>query len=214
MQPLRANLRRCVQSRMQQDPAHDLAHLDRVWINAQTIAADLNNVNLRVLLGAAYLHDLINLPKDAPNRNTASALSAKAAAPILRDLGYTPTEIDATSHAITAHSFSANIPPASSEAEILRDADRLDALGAIGIARTFVVAGATARALYDPADPFARNRALDDQIWALDHWQVKLLHLPDAMLTAKGREIAERRAGILRDYLSQLADEIATPVTE
>jgi len=214
MQPLRATLRHCVISRMQQDPAHDLAHLDRVWINAQTIAASLNNVNLRVLLGASYLHDLINLPKDAPNRNTASALSASAAAPILRDLGYTPSEIDATGHAITAHSFSANIPPASTEAEILRDADRLDALGAIGIARTFVVAGATGRALYDPADPFATNRALDDQIWAIDHWQVKLLKLPDDMLTTKGREIAERRAGIMRDYLSQLADEIATPLPE
>jgi uncharacterized protein len=213
MQPLRASLRHCVQQRMQQDPAHDLAHLDRVWINAQTIAASLNNVNLRVLLGAAYLHDLINLPKDAPNRNTASALSAKAAAPILRDLGYTPSEIDATGHAITAHSFSANIPPNSPEAEILRDADRLDALGAIGIARTFVVAGATARALYDPADPFACNRALDDQMWAIDHWQVKLLKLPDDMLTTKGREIAERRAGLMRDYLSQLADEIAIPLT-
>jgi len=71
-----------------------------------------------------------------------------------------------------------------------------------------LVAGATGRALYDPADPFARNRAPDDQIWALDHWQIKLLRLPDAMLTAKGREIATARAGIMRVYLSQLTNEI------
>lgn len=208
MQNLREALRQRALQRMHPDPAHDLAHLDRVWINAQTIAADLDNVNLRVLLGAAYLHDLVNLPKDAPDRKTASALSAGAAAPILRDLGYTPGEIDAAGHAITAHSFSANIPPETIEAKILRDADRLDALGAIGIARAFVVAGATGRALYDPADPFARNRAPDDQIWALDHWQIKLLRLPDAMLTAKGREIATARAGIMRVYLSQLTNEI------
>jgi uncharacterized protein len=214
MMSLRKALRQSAQQQMQQDPAHDLAHLDRVWINAQLIANSFDGVNLRVLLGAAYLHDLVNLPKDAPNRCQASALSAKAAAPILRGLGFSTAEIDAAGNAITAHSFSAKIPPESIEAEILRDADRLDALGAIGIARTFVVAGATGRALYDPADPFATNRALDDQIWAIDHWQAKLLQLPNDMLTTKGCEIAEMRAHIMLDYLSQLSDEITAPLAD
>lgn len=211
MQHLRVTLRHCVHSKMQQDPAHDLSHLDRVWINAQTIADSLDTIDRHVLLGAAYLHDLVNLPKDAPNRHMASTLSANAAVPILRDLGFSPAKITATEHAIISHSFSAAIPPETIEAKILRDADRLDALGAIGIARTFVVAGATGRALYDPADPFATNRALDDQIWAIDHWQAKLLRLPNDMLTAKGREIAQGRARIMLDYLAQLSDEIAVP---
>lgn len=210
MQRLHDALRKIAQTQMQHDPAHDPAHLDRVWANAQVIAKTQDGVDLRVLLGAAYLHDLVNLPKDAPNRAQASALSARAAAPFLRDLGFSSAKVDAAGHAIAAHSFSAGVPPESIEAKILRDADRLDALGAIGIARTFLVAGAMGRALYDPADPFAADRSLDDRAWAIDHWHVKLLQLPGDMLTAKGREIAQMRARSMLAYLAQLADEIET----
>jgi len=128
MQQLREALRKIAHKQMQQDPAHDLAHLDRVWANAQVIARDEGDVDLRVLLAAAYLHDLVNLPKDAPNRTQASSLSAEAAAPILHDLGFSEAGIAAAGHAITAHSFSAGITPENIEAKILRDADRLDAL--------------------------------------------------------------------------------------
>lgn len=93
---------------------------------------------------------------------------------------------------------------------ILRDADRLDALGAIGIARTFVVAGALHRPLYDPDDPFAESRPLDDQRWSLDHWQVKLLHLSQGMLTETGREIARNRSRVMGDFLRHLSREIGT----
>ncbi len=211
MQPLRAALRQFAKERMNQDPAHDLAHLDRVWNNAHQITQSEESANQRVLLGAAYLHDLANLPKDAANRAEASTLSANAAAPILRELGFSEVDIDAAAHAITAHSFSANTPPKTIEAKILRDADRLDALGAVGIARTFLVAGALGRPLYDPGDPFAVNRPLDDTKWSIEHWQTKLLHLPRNMVTTKGRELAEQRAGRMRAYLNQLSDEIGAP---
>lgn len=214
MQRLRAELRQIAQMRMKQDPAHDLAHLDRVWANAHLIAQAEGGANLRVLLGAAYLHDLVNLPKDAPDRAGASALSAQTAAPILRDLGFSQPETDATGHAITAHSFSAQAPPETIEAMILRDADRLDALGAVGIARAFLVAGALGRPLYDPADPFAVNRAPDDSLWSIDHWQLKLLQLPRDMLTAKGRELANQRAGRMLAYLTQLSEEIGAPLPD
>lgn len=207
MQKIRAELRRVAQDRMQQDPAHDLAHLDRVWANARLIART-HGGDTRVVLGAAYLHDLVNLPKDAPNRAEASSLSARDAEPILRGLGFNRQEIAATRHAITAHSFSAGVVPESAEAQVLRDADRLDALGAIGIARAFGVAGALGRAIYDPDDPFANDRPLDDRVWSIDHWQAKLLQLPHGMLTAKGREIAAGRARLMLEYLNQLADEI------
>ena len=111
---------------------------------------------------------------------------------------------------IAAHSYSAGIAPESFEAEILRDADRLDALGAVGIARTFMVAGAMGRALCDPADPFAANRPLDDQAWSIDHWHLKLLQLPQEMVTAKGRKIARKRARLMLAYLKQLSKEMDT----
>lgn len=191
---------------MATDPAHDLAHLDRVWVNVQAIADE--QANLRVLMAASYLHDLVNLPKNDPDRHLASRHSADQAAPILRDLGFTPAEIDATQHAIAAHSFSAQIPPDTPEAKILRDADRLDALGAVGIARTFAVAGALGRALYDPSDPFAEHRPLDDLQFSIDHWRVKLLALPEDMLTERGRALAQERAGRMLRFLEEFAGEI------
>ena len=197
---------------MQTDPAHDLAHLDRVWINAQAIAD--TPANLKILLAACYLHDLVNLPKNDPNRHLASRRSAEESEPILGDLGFSPSEIAAAQHAITAHSFSANVPPKTPEARILRDADRLDALGAVGIARNFAVAGALGRQLYDPTDPFARNRALDDLQFSLDHWKVKLLALPDDMLTQTGRDLAQARADRMIRFLQDFAAEIGHPVPE
>lgn len=214
MDTLRAELRRIVEQKMTQDPAHDIAHLDRVWANAHRIARAEGNANLRVLLAAAYLHDLVNLPKDDPNRAEASRLSAAAAAPILKSLNYTADEIKAAQHAIEAHSYSAQIPPQSPEAVILRDADRLDALGAIGIARTFMVAGTMGRALADPDDPFAARRQLDDQAWSIDHWHLKLLQLPKEMATAKGRKIAGKRARLMLAYLNQLSKEMDTDLPE
>lgn len=214
MQALRAQLRAIIKREMAQDPAHDIAHLDRVWANAHRIATSEDNVNLRVLLAAAYFHDLVNLPKDASNRSEASTLSAVKAAPFLQDLGYTPDEIKAAQHAIAAHSYSAGIAPESFEAEILRDADRLDALGAVGIARTFMVAGTMGRPLLDPNDPFAAARPLDDQLWSIDHWHLKLLQLPREMVTEKGRKIAAKRARLMLAYLRQLAKEMDTELPD
>ncbi len=197
---------------MQTDPAHDLAHLDRVWTNAQAIAED--RADLLVLLSACYLHDLINLPKNDPDRHLASRQSAQVSEPILRDLGLDDHRIRAVQHAIEAHSFSANIPPRSTEARILRDADRLDALGAIGIARCFAVSGALGRALYDQDDPFAQERALDDLSFAIDHWKVKLLNLPDDMLTEGGRDLARKRVAQMRGFLEVLAQEVGHPLPD
>ncbi len=205
---LRDALRGIVQGRMALDPAHDMAHLDRVWHNVQQISGAEKTGDLTILLAASYLHDLVNLPKDDPDRAKASLQSARAAGPILEGLGFTRQQIATTRHAIAAHSFSAGIRPETPEAEILRDADRLDALGAIGIARTFVVAGALGLTLYESDDPFGQRRPLEDSRFSIDHWRVKLLKLPDGMLTATGRRIARHRAGVMIAYLKELSAEI------
>ncbi len=197
---------------METDPAHDMAHLDRVWNNARTIAVE--QADGQVLVAACYLHDLVNLPKNDPDRHLASRKSAAISEPILYGLGFDEAAIRSVKHAIEAHSFSANIPPRSPEARILRDADRLDALGAIGIARTFVVAGALGRALYDPDDPFAEARDLDDLSFSIDHWKVKLLGLPADMLTEGGRELARKRVSHMLRFLDTFADEIGHRVPD
>lgn len=196
---------------MRADPGHDLAHLDRVWQSAQQIARTETGASMRVLLAACYLHDLVNLPKSSPERSRASGLSADKAMPLLAELGFDDTEAAATHHAIAAHSFSAGIPPRTVEAAIVRDADRLDALGAMGLARWFGVSADMGSALYHPDDPYAQDRDLDDRRFALDHWRTKLVHLQDDMLTERGRVLARERTAVMQRYLRALADEIGKP---
>lgn len=192
-----------------QDSAHDLAHVLRVWANAQDIAAHEPRADLELLYAATMLHDLVNLPKDAPNRAEASRLSARDAQPIARQAGLPEAKLAALAHAIEAHSFSAGIAPQTLEAKILQDADRLDALGAIGIARMFAVSGALGRPLYDPADPRAQNRALDDTSFAIDHFETKLFQLHETMQTERGRSLAKARTLYMRRFLAELMKDIA-----
>lgn len=213
MNRLRDALVRYVEEHTSTDAAHDLGHLNRVWRNATLIADREAPCDRTVLLAAAYLHDLVNLPKSHLDRAKASLLSAEKSTPLLRDLGLRADQIDATCHAIIAHSFSANVPPETLEARILQDADRIEALGAIGLARCFAISGALSRPLFHFADPFAVSRPRDDQTYAVDHFAEKLLRLPATMQTAAGRELANERAGVLRRYLDDLATELDVPVS-
>lgn len=190
------------------DGAHDLGHLRRVWRQAQVIAMDEAGVDRVVLQVSCFLHDLVNLPKNHSDRTAASRLSADAAVDWLGAQGFSAEKLPAVHHAIAAHSFSARIPADTPEAHILQDADRLEALGAIGIARMFHVAGAMGGALFDDADPMALGRALDDRAFALDHLQVKLFGLVDTMQTATGRAIATERAEWMASFRTRLLTEI------
>ncbi len=195
------------------DASHDLYHARRVKQNAMAIAEREGAGNKRVLIAAAYLHDIVNLPKNDPNRAQASSLSAKAARPILASLEFSDEEIQAIAHCIEAHSFSANITPKTIEARIIQDADRLESLGALGIARTFYIAGKMDSELFDGQDPFASTRELDDKRFAIDHFKVKLLTLSNTMKTAAGKAIAEQRTQNMRLFLQHLSDEIGAEQT-
>lgn len=193
----------------QRDGAHDLGHLRRVWANARIIMAEEPGADPEVLLIAAYFHDAVNLTKDDPDRALAATRSGAVAAEWLAGRGFAPDRIAATVHAIEAHSFSAGLTPQTPEARILQDADRLEALGAIGIARMFCVAGAMGAALFDPDDPMAERRALDDRRYALDHLQVKLFGLAETMQTRTGTQMAEARVDWMASFRTRLLAEVA-----
>ena len=190
------------------DGAHDLGHLARVWTNARAIGLDEPGVDWSVLEAAVWFHDLVNLPKNSPDRARASALSAQAAVIFLEADGFDPAKLPAVAHAITAHSFSAGIPPETLEARILQDADRLEALGAIGLARMFLISGQMGGGMVDMEDPMALHRPLDDKRFALDHIEVKLLKLPALMQTRQGRLMAEERAEWMMSFRTRLLAEI------
>ncbi|WP_225028817.1 HD domain-containing protein [Xinfangfangia pollutisoli] len=193
----------------QSDGAHDLGHVRRVLANARILALNEGGADDAVLVPAAILHDAVNLPKDHPERHRASVLSAEAAADFLAGLADYPAEkIPGVAHAIAAHSFSAGIAPETPEAMILQDADRLEALGAIGLARMFHVAGQMGGGLFDADDPLARRRPLDDRRFALDHLEVKLFPVAAGMRTTAGRQMAEERAEWMESFRARLLREI------
>lgn len=190
-----------------EDGAHDLSHLQRVWSNVRRIA-EREGGDLHVLLAATLLHDCVAVEKNSPLRSQASRLAAVQAGKILASLNWAQEPIDAVAHAIEAHSFSAAIEPLSLEAKILQDADRLDSLGALGVARTFYIAGRMGSALYDPLDPRAAHREYDDKRFCLDHFQTKLLHLASGFQTPAGTHLAQVRHQRLQRFMEELLEEI------
>jgi len=190
------------------DGSHDRSHLMRVWRTVLQIAAEEPEADTELLAVATLLHDCVAVEKNAPNRAMASRLSAEVARGLLVQLGWPPDRIEAAVHAIEAHSFSAGIEPRSLEASILRDADRLDSLGALGIARTFYIAGRMGSRLYKPEDPFAERRELDDKHFALDHFATKLFKLEEGLLTAAGRRIGRERVALMQSFVEEIGREI------
>jgi uncharacterized protein len=189
------------------DGAHDASHLARVWRTAQALLASHPEANALVVMAACYLHDLVNLPKDHPERSQASRRSAQLARHQLGWMGFPAELLDGVAHAIEAHSYSAAIPAETIEAKIVQDADRIDALGAVGLARVFYIGGQLGRPLAHPTDPLAETRSLDDRAYTLDHFAVKLAALPGMMQTEAGRRLAERRVTLLMDFRTRFAQE-------
>ena len=192
---------------MESDPAHDISHVKRVVQNTMVLT-DAEHGDPAITLPAAWLHDCISVAKDSPLRKQASRLAAQEAVRFLGSVNYPEKLLPAIYHAIEAHSFSANIETETLEAKIVQDADRLEAVGAIGIARCFLTGGSMGTPLYEPSDPFGKNRPHDDRRFTLDHFYCKLLGLADTMKTESGRIEAVKRSDYMRAFLQQLGSEI------
>jgi uncharacterized protein len=192
------------------DGAHDINHLHRVWQNARVLLDACPTADALVVQAACYLHDIVNLPKDAPERHLASRRAAELAQRKLAQTGFPPARLAGVVHAIEAHSFSAAITPVTLEAKIVQDADRLDALGAVGLARLFYTAGRMGSALAHPADPLAAHRAPDDRAYALDHIACKLATLPASMQTAVAQTLAQARLDWLLAFRDTFVAEWGT----
>ena len=192
---------------MASDPAHDISHVRRVVQNTVRLT-EAEHGNALVTVPAAWLHDCVSVAKDSPLRNQASKLAATEAVDFLQSTGYPDELLEQIHHAIEAHSFSAGIETKTLEARIVQDADRLEALGAIGITRCFLTGGSMGTPLYEASDPFASNRDPDDRRYTLDHFYCKLLGLTETMKTEAGRAEAIKRTDYMKAFLQQLSREI------
>lgn len=189
------------------DPSHDALHISRVVKTALKLAF-IEGADENIVRPAAYFHDFVNLPKNDPRRKQASTLSAEAAAEYLISIGYPAQYIEAIKHAIAAHSFSAAIKPETLEAKVVQDADRLDALGAIGVARWASTSALMKTPYYCPNDPWAESREFDDRQHAIDHFAVKLFKIAETMQTDAARAEAQKRIKFMQAYLAELKTEI------
>lgn len=200
-------LKKEVKGLMDNDSAHDFAHIMRVYKNAQMICKK-EKVNEKLVLCTVLLHDIVSYPKSDKRSKLSSIQSAKKSKKILKKFNFTNKEIQIISDAIRDHSFSQNKVPVTIVGKILQDADRLDAIGAIGIARVFTVGGSEKRPFYNVKDPFCKSRTPDDSIWTLDHFYHKLLKLEFLMNTKSGQREAKKRTKVMKEFLNELKKEI------
>lgn len=194
------------------DAAHDALHLSRVVANARALMnaerALGAAIDAGVVEAACWLHDVVQLPKGSGPAGESARRSARAARDFLTEHGGNPARVDAVARAIESHSFSGGLRPETIEAAIVQDADRLDALGAVGIARLWVTGVSLGGTLYHPSDPAGTDRELNDRAYGLDHIERKLLRLPETMNTRSGRDEARRRAVFVSQYRDEFLREL------
>jgi len=210
LRAIRAEIERRAREAADGDAAHDLGHLLRVALWTMRLG-EADGVDPRLAIAAALLHDVVNVPKSSPDRTRASAMCAEVARELLPRHGFTPDEVELVSGAVLDHSYSRGATPRTPLGCALQDADRLEALGAIGLMRCISTGSRMSSRYFDDADPFAEARPLDDVRYSIDHFYTKLLGLPATMRTEAGRREAERRAAFLRAFLSELAHELGRP---
>lgn len=195
--------------KMDRDPAHDIYHILRVaWWGLQ-IGAQTGQLNKNHIIAAALLHDVVNIPKGARDASEASHTSSMVAKYFLSDIGFdSPDNIEIISKAIEEHSYSRRLTPTSTLSDVLQDADRLDALGTTGIIRLFLVGHQMGASAWNPKDPWATSRQLDDKKFTLDHFFIKLLNLEKKMRTNYGRSEAQKRIVTMNNFLKCLRIEL------
>jgi len=189
------------------DSAHKIDHVTRVTNTALQLA-EMEGAKLEIVLPAVMLHDSLPIDKFASSTKNSIYISTENSLNLLKSWGYPQELFLSIEHAILAHSFSANITPQTLEAKVVQDADRLDALGAIGIARTLAVGFKQGNPLYNKDEPFPINRDANDRDNILDHFYVKLLRLPALLHTKAAKMEADARIKTMEIFLRDLAREI------
>jgi len=201
-------LRTIARDRASADSAHDWLHVVRVERNALQIAG-AEGADGAIVGAAALLHELVNLPKDHPDSHRSGELCAGQALQVLQAAGVEEATSRRVAQCIRVHGWSAGLAPPDLESAVLQDADRLDAIGAIGVARCFATSQAMRRPFYAPQDPFCEAREPDDKAYAVDHFYRKLLRIPQRLHTATARAMAGDRVAFLEAFLEQVRREIA-----
>jgi uncharacterized protein len=205
-----ADIRECARSYFESgmSPAHDWQHVERVETLAERLLAELPAADERVVELGVLLHDVGRAREDRGEIDDHAAWGARESREILDEFGVDADTIDAVAHCVRAHRYSTDPEPDTLEAQLLSDADNLDALGAVGVARCFTYGGEHGEAMYDP-DLLPEDDPTDAGRTQFNHFHKKILDLPDRMYTDPGRRLAEDRAAFVRTFLERFEQEVA-----
>ena len=191
---------------------HDWSHTERVWTNAKKIGLQ-ENVDMLVVELAALLHDIADAKFHAGDESIGPSRARK----FLNNQGVDLEIIEHVINIMMYMSFRSNIEGthfSSLEMQVVQDADRLDAIGAIGIARAFSYGGHKGHKIFDPSIPvepsLTKASYKSSNAPMINHFYDKLLKLKDLMNTETGRQVAEQRHQFMLDFLSQFYDEVGT----
>jgi uncharacterized protein len=186
-------IRKYIKGAFNQQGSHGMDHVLRVEYLCEVIGKE-ENADMKVLIPAALFHDIAR-PAETKKGMPHEEVGARMAERYLRSIRYDEERIQKITHAIRTHRYRSIAKPETLEARILSDADKLDAMGAVGIARTFIRAG-------------EHNGDIGD---AMDHIHDKLLNLKDLMYTGTAKRLAEERHRFLCMFMETLTDEITLP---
>ena len=192
-----------------EDSAHDKEHIYRVLYNALEIAKTENNIDYDVLIGACLLHD-IGRKEQFENPSLCHAMvGSEKAYHFLIEHGFNVDYAEKVKHCIQTHRYRKNNPPQSIEAKILFDADKLDAAGAMGIARTLIYKGIVSEPIYSVLpNGMVSNGENDDKPSFFQEYKYKLEKIYSDFYTAKGMEIAKERQKTAITFYNNLYEEV------
>jgi uncharacterized protein len=201
---------------------HDIEHIERVYNLCLHLAKHESNVDLEILKAAALLHDIARFKEfqDKTGKIEHATLGAEMAEEVLKTLGYSIDKIEQIKHCIIVHRYRRNRKPRTIEAKILFDADKLDALGAVGVARAFMMAGHYNQKIYSniPIEKYLRNNVFGEKLEGglkdiSKHtpnieYELKLKHIPERLYTKKAKAMSEERLQFMEDFFERLKMEI------
>ena len=187
--------------------SHAWDHTLRVFRLCEHIGT-VEGADMKVLLSAAYLHDIGRCYQDASNGAVCHAeKGTEIAWPILRELPLTESQKQNIIHCIKSHRFRGNNMPATSEAKVLFDADKIDSIGAVGVARAFLFAGEVGARLHSPGVNAEETESYSIDDTGYREFKVKLSRIKDRILTDEGKRLANERHDYMADFFKRFLEE-------
>ena len=201
---------------------HDMEHVNRVYKMCLRLAEGKEEVNFKVLRTAALLHDIARVKEDQDSSGKIdhAILGASMAEELLQELDFTGEEIEHVKHCIVSHRFRSEHRPETLEAKVLFDADKLDVIGAVGIARSFMIAGQYNNRMYSdaPLEDYIKENLVggkpDGRIKDISlhtpniEFETKSKRIPERLYTQRGREIAEERMKFMELFFERLKRDL------